>query len=135
MTFGPTPRSRIRPQVRSRFRVDNTAVLRIGPFYHISSPASPAKILAYALAPLAAYVGLFAWYANTAIAHVYPDTNGGLGYGLMHGFFVVPSFVLSWFDHSITIYQSPNIGFWYNLAYLIGLSFFVAMVRPKRKRR
>jgi hypothetical protein len=107
----------------------NTAVLRIGPLQVKWSNASMQMILMMILLSVGFYVVLFVWYANTNIAHVYPDGNGNWWSGFLHGYFAVPSFVVSWFDHDITIYQSANNGFWYNLWFLIGIGSFASMVR------
>jgi hypothetical protein len=41
--------------------------------------------------------------------------------GLWQGLIVFLSFIASWFDHNIVLYQVNNNGFWYNLGYVIGL--------------
>ncbi len=45
--------------------------------------------------------------------------NGWLG--LWHGLIIYLSFIASWFDNNIVLYQANNNGFWYNFGYLIGL--------------
>ena len=82
-----------------------------------------------ALAPVAIYLVLFIWYANTAIAHTYPTDHTNFWFGFLHGYFAVPSFIVSWFAHDVTIYQSPNDGFWYNLGFLIGLGGLLSTAR------
>jgi hypothetical protein len=42
--------------------------------------------------------------------------------GLWQGIIIILSFIVSWFDPNITIYQAGNNGFWYNLGYILGLS-------------
>jgi len=49
----------------------------------------------------------------------------GFGLGLWQGILVYLSFIVSWFDKDITIYQAGNSGFWYNAGYIIGLSISV----------
>ncbi|MGZ4892333.1 MAG: hypothetical protein ACXV2B_08790 [Halobacteriota archaeon] len=41
--------------------------------------------------------------------------------GLWQGLIVFLSFIASWFDNNIVLYQVNNNGFWYNLGYIIGL--------------
>ena len=41
--------------------------------------------------------------------------------GLWQGLIVFLSFIASWFDNNIVLYQVNNNGFWYNLGYVIGL--------------
>ncbi len=41
--------------------------------------------------------------------------------GLWQGLIVFLSFIASWFDNNIVLYQVNNNGFWYNLGYLIAL--------------
>ena len=42
-------------------------------------------------------------------------------WGLWQGLIVFLSFIASWFDNNIVLYQVNNNGFWYNLGYVIGL--------------
>jgi|GEM_PF-155207 len=42
-------------------------------------------------------------------------------WGLWQGLIVFLSFIASWFDNNIVLYQVNNNGFWYNLGYIIGL--------------
>lgn len=69
---------------------------------------------------LAVYSLLFWWFASTSIARPYPTEYTNFWYGWLHGFFTPGAFVLSWFNGDVTIYQSPNSGFWYNLGFLTG---------------
>jgi hypothetical protein len=46
----------------------------------------------------------------------------GFWLGLWQGCIVILSFIVSWFDKDITIYQTGNVGFWYNLGYIFGLT-------------
>jgi hypothetical protein len=48
-----------------------------------------------------------------------PQANFWLG--LWQGLIVFLSFIASWFDNDIVLYQVSNNGFWYNLGYIIGL--------------
>ena len=53
------------------------------------------------------------------------DTSGApanFWWGLWQGLIIYLSFIASWFDNNIVLYQVHNNGFWYNLGYLIALS-------------
>ncbi|MEI7827086.1 MAG: hypothetical protein WCI87_04725 [Euryarchaeota archaeon] len=41
--------------------------------------------------------------------------------GLWQGLIICLSFIASWFDNNIVLYQVHNDGFWYNLGYIIAL--------------
>ena len=41
--------------------------------------------------------------------------------GLWQGLIILLSFVASWFDNNIVLYQVHNNGFWYNFGYIIAL--------------
>lgn len=45
----------------------------------------------------------------------------GFWLGLWHGFIVFFAFIVSLFKHSVGIYETHNVGFWYNFGYVIGL--------------
>jgi hypothetical protein len=45
--------------------------------------------------------------------------------GLWQGLIICLSFIASWFDNNIVLYQVNNNGFWYNLGYLVALSVSV----------
>ena len=45
----------------------------------------------------------------------------GFWLGLWQGLIVFLSFIASWFDTNIVLYQVNNNGFWYNFGYVIGL--------------
>jgi hypothetical protein len=67
-------------------------------------------------------VMLFWWYAHTIIARPYETPYGAnFLYGAAHGFFAIPSWLLSLFVPDVTIYQAPNCGFWYNAGFLFGI--------------
>lgn len=74
---------------------------------------------------LALFIGLFVWYAQTVIPHTYPTIYTNLFWGFVHGLFIVPTFVWSLFADSVTIYQAPNDGNWYNIGYFIGISIIL----------
>src|SRR5664279_316668 len=71
---------------------------------------------------VAVFIGLFVWYAKTVIPHTYPTLYTSFWWGLVHGLFIIPTFFWSLFAHTVTIYQSPNSGNWYNLGFVIGIS-------------
>ncbi len=45
----------------------------------------------------------------------------GFLYGIVHGMFIVPSFIISLFTDDVAIYAVNNSGALYNLGYIIGL--------------
>lgn len=45
--------------------------------------------------------------------------------GLWQGLIIFLSFIASWFDKNIVLYQVNNNGFWYNLGYFIGIAIAV----------
>ncbi len=57
--------------------------------------------------------------------------------GLWQGLIIYLSFIASWFDNNIVLYQLNNNGFWYNFGYLIGLwaaiGAFAGGSRARRK--
>ncbi len=56
--------------------------------------------------------------------------------GLWQGLIIYLSFIASWFDNNIVLYQVHNNGFWYNLGYVIALSISVgAFAGGSRARR
>jgi hypothetical protein len=58
-------------------------------------------------------------------------------WGLWQGLIIILSFIASWFDNKIVLYQVNNNGFWYNLGYIIALCFSVGGIargaRPRKK--
>jgi len=73
----------------------------------------------------AIFIGLFVWYAKTVIPHTYPTIYTSFWWGLVHGLFILPTFFWSLFAHTVTIYQFPNIGNWYNLGFFLGISIIL----------
>ena len=45
----------------------------------------------------------------------------GIFYGILHGFFAIPTAILSFF-FDIQMYQTPNSGNWYDIGFVIGFS-------------
>ncbi len=76
----------------------------------------------FGLVVVAIMMGLFVWYAHTVIPHTYPTLYTNFFWGFTHAIFIIPTFVWSLFAHSITIYQAPNAGGWYNFGFLAGMS-------------
>ncbi|MGQ8338321.1 hypothetical protein ACUNWD_17335 [Sunxiuqinia sp. A32] len=60
----------------------------------------------------------------------------GFFYGLLHGFIILFSFIISLFT-DYEIYAFPNAGGWYNFGFLLGVTFFFggggASAKKKRK--
>lgn len=79
------------------------------------------------------YLAAFAWYANTVIPHTTPTPYTNFFWGLLQGFFVVPTFLYSLFAHGITIYQFPNDGSWYNFGFLLGVTALPAGSSSRRR--
>jgi len=67
-------------------------------------------------------IGAFVWYAHTVIPHTYPTPYTNFFWGFIHAIFIIPTFIWSLFAHSVTIYQAPNSGGWYNFGFMIGIS-------------
>jgi len=68
------------------------------------------------------FISFFIWYAKTVIPHTYPTVYTNFWWGFIHALFIIPTFIWSLFAHTITIYQSPNSGAWYNFGFLLGIS-------------
>ena len=49
------------------------------------------------------------------------DNPAGFLLGLWQGAIIFLSFVASWFDNNIVLYEAKNDGFWYNLGYFLGV--------------
>lgn len=79
-------------------------------------------MLLFLVIMIAVFVGLFIWYAKTVIPHTYPTLYTNFWWGFVHALFIVPTFVWSLFAHTVTVYQAPNDGGWYNFGFLFGIS-------------
>jgi hypothetical protein len=78
------------------------------------------------LAVAAAAIYIIAFHVGMPTRDI--DTSGApanFWWGLWHGLIIYLSFIASWFDNNIVLYQVHNNGFWYNLGYLIALSVSV----------
>ncbi len=58
----------------------------------------------------------------------------GFWYGLLHGFIILFSFIISLFT-DYEIYAFPNAGAWYNFGYLLGVMIFFGGGGAGTKRR
>lgn len=81
----------------------------------------------------AIFIGLFVWYIQTVAPHTYPTRYTNLFWGFTHGIFIVPTFFWSLFADTVTIYQAPNDGNWYNLGYFIGISIIFGGTHGAKK--
>ncbi len=52
----------------------------------------------------------------------------GLGLGVLHGFLVPISFVLSLFGDSVNIYEVHNTGNWYDIGFVLGVGLLVTLL-------
>ncbi len=48
------------------------------------------------------------------------DSPAGFWAGLWHGIIIIVTFVVSWFTDDVGIYESTNVGFWYNIGFILG---------------
>ena len=49
----------------------------------------------------------------------------GFWLGIWQGIIICLTFIASWFDHDIVLYQVKNNGFWYNFGFIIGLTIAI----------
>ena len=82
----------------------------------------------------AIFIGIFIWYAQTVIPHDYQTVYTNFFWGLVHGLFIVPTIVWSLFADTVTIYQSPNDGNWYDVGYFIGICIILSGSHGARKK-
>ncbi|MEL7588957.1 MAG: hypothetical protein AAGU19_19755 [Prolixibacteraceae bacterium] len=66
-------------------------------------------------------IALFAGCATQSAGPV--QDPPGFWYGLLHGFIIFFSFIISLFT-DYEIYAFPNTGLWYNLGFLLGVMIF-----------
>ena len=52
------------------------------------------------------------------------DAPAGFWWGIWHGVIAFFTLIGSLFSDNVTIYESANTGFWYNLGFLFGVGFF-----------
>ncbi len=68
------------------------------------------------------------------------DSRANFWAGLWHGLIVIVTFVVSWFTNDVGIYESNNVGFGYNIGFILGCMISLgggvkAGTRHKRKVR
>jgi hypothetical protein len=51
--------------------------------------------------------------------------------GLWQGFIICLSFIASWFDNNVVLYQVHNNGFWYNFGFIIGIMISIGGNRAR----
>ena len=73
---------------------------------------------------------VFAAIMFTGCAHSVPesclvDEPASFLKGLFHGFFIVFTFIGSWFSDNIAIYEANNTGGWYDFGFILGASMFL----------
>jgi hypothetical protein len=93
----------------------------------MATPATRRTKRGDAIRVLLLYFALFGVVSSTIIGRTTPTSYDGWASGLAHGLLLVPTLVLSLFDHSVSVYQTPNDG-WYNLGYAFGAVFMVVGV-------
>lgn len=54
-----------------------------------------------------------------------PGHKAGFWAGLWHGLIIIVTFIVSLFTNTVGIYESNNIGWPYNLGFILGLCFSV----------
>ena len=50
------------------------------------------------------------------------DNPAGFWWGVWHGVIAIITLIGSLFSDTVTIYESYNTGFWYNLGFLLGVA-------------
>ncbi|MBE0433502.1 hypothetical protein IBX73_08560 [candidate division WOR-3 bacterium] len=53
------------------------------------------------------------------------DNKAGFWAGIWHGLIIIITFIISLFTNEVTIYESNNSGWSYNLGFLLGLCFSI----------
>ncbi|MDB5184965.1 MAG: hypothetical protein JWN38_773 [Candidatus Saccharibacteria bacterium] len=71
-----------------------------------------------------AYVLVFIWYLQDYSPRPVPTAHTNFWWGLVHGFFALPDFIVSLFKDKYTMYQTPNQHGWYNFGFLLGIGAF-----------
>jgi hypothetical protein len=77
------------------------------------------KLLFVGLALLVA-VALFAGCAPGNERWASVDNKANFWAGLWHGLIIIVTFVVSWFTNDVRIYEANNVGFGYNLGFILG---------------
>jgi len=77
------------------------------------------KLLFAALLLLVAVV-LFAGCAPGNERWASVDNRANFWAGLWHGLIIIVTFVVSWFTNDVRIYEANNVGFGYNIGFILG---------------
>ncbi|MEI6462481.1 MAG: hypothetical protein WCO33_02315 [bacterium] len=57
------------------------------------------------------------------------------GLGLWQGLIICLTFITSWFDKNIVLYQVSNDGFWYNFGFIFGIMISIGAGAKSSKRK
>jgi hypothetical protein len=63
------------------------------------------------------------------------ERSAGFWAGLWHGFIIVVTFVISLFTDSVRVYETQNVGGWYDFGFLIGLMLSIGGCFDRRHKR
>jgi hypothetical protein len=68
----------------------------------------------------------------------YVEKSAGFLDGLWHGFISVVTLIISFFSSNYTMYETNNVGWWYDLGFVLGTAFAFSNVwftssRAKKK--
>ncbi|UCG44259.1 MAG: hypothetical protein JSU73_06545 [candidate division WOR-3 bacterium] len=68
------------------------------------------------------------------------DNRANFWAGLWHGLIIIVTFVVSWFTSEVGIYEANNVGFGYNIGFILGCMIALgggvrSATRRKRKRK
>ncbi len=66
------------------------------------------------------------------------DNKANFWAGLWHGLIILITFVVSWFTNDVGIYESTNVGFGYNIGFILGCMISLgggAKATTRRKRK
>lgn len=75
------------------------------------------------IALLALVVGLSSCFPDSIdLPQSQENYSAGFFAGLWHGLIMPISFILSLLNDGVAVYQANNVGGWYDLGYLLGLS-------------
>jgi len=77
-------------------------------------------VLAVILAAIACAPGNYRWDQT-----LNPGHKAGFWAGVWHGLIIIVTFIVSLFTGTVGIYESNNVGWPYNLGFILGLCFSV----------
>lgn len=63
------------------------------------------------------------------------DKPAGFWAGLWHGFIIVVTFIISLFADSVRVYETQNVGGWYDFGFLLGLMLSVGGCFGRKRKR